>query len=77
MDYEAIDRDMSSYVIACEYNGVRFYIGNNGLGTDMLTLARRYRWRDQAEVAVQEAQTDRAWIGFRWQVISVPAAKCY
>ena len=68
--YEAIDRDMSSWTLACTHNGVRFFLSEDAAYTDLLSRARRFRWRDEAEaVALEHSEP-----GFRLEPMSVPAA---
>lgn len=72
MDYEAIDQDMSSWVVSTFYKGwTRFYLTDEGLGTDILSRAQRYRWIDQAEEAAHAAKQEYAWHGFDWAPRSV------
>lgn len=58
MDYEAIDRDMSSWVVSCVKETTRFYITDGDLATDIPSHARRYRWLDQAEKAAAQASKE-------------------
>lgn len=74
MDYEAIDRDMSSYVVTCKLKTTWFYLTPEGLATDILGNAQRYRWQDQAEKTAKVAREDVGWAGFDWEPISVPEA---
>ena len=75
MDYEAIDREMSCWLVSCVHKGVKLYLQDGGLGTDIekcgckLNLATRYRWKDQAEAAASKARADKAWRGFDWKAI--------
>ncbi len=64
MDYEATDRDMSSWVVATTENGVRLYLADNGVAVGLLSLATRYRWSDQAARAAHAA-TAHEWDVFR------------
>lgn len=74
MDYEAIDRDMSSWTVSCVKRGTRFYLTDTGVATDILSRANRWRWRDEAGVAADFARQERAWSGFRWRAFSVAQA---
>ena len=69
MDYEAIDREMSCWLVSCVYKDVKFYLQDSGLPTDILNLAARYRWKDQAEAAASEARANKAWRDFDWKAI--------
>lgn len=71
-DYEAIDRDMSSWVVSAKKKRTFFYLTGEGLATDALSRAARYRWADQADAAANIATQDPAWSGFRWIAASVP-----
>lgn len=71
MDYEAIDRDMSSWVVACDKNDVRLYLTEEGLATDILSRAERYRWEDRADQVSEWAREDEGWRGFDWHSASV------
>lgn len=76
MDYEAIDRDMSSWVVSCERDGRRIYLVNRGTGggpgvvVDFLDQAQRYRWQDQAADAADLANESAA-VGFFWEPMRV------
>ena len=74
MDCEAIDKDMSSYVVTCRKLTTRIFLTDDGLGTDILSRASRYRYLDQAENTAKAARTEYAWKGFNWQPMSVPEA---
>ena len=76
MDYEAIDKDMSSWVVTTTRLTVRFYLGEHGLGTDILSHATRYRYHDLADQAAKSANLEYAWKGFTWEPMSVPEALC-
>jgi hypothetical protein len=49
MDYQAIDRDMSSWLVSCVVKGTRFYLTDELLATDISYRAKRYRWEDEAK----------------------------
>ena len=74
MDYEAIDRDMSSWLVTSTRNNTRFFLTDDGVATDILSRARRYRWYDIAEEAATRANDEYAWQGFDWFAMSVPEA---
>lgn len=74
MDYEATDRFMSSWVVACERSGVLFFLTDEGLATDMLARAHLWRWQDHAEDAAKRATAEPGWKGFVWRAMSVPEA---
>ncbi len=74
MNYEAIDRDMSSWVISARKNGTLFFLTDEGLATDLLSRACRYRWEDRALDAAIDAQREEAWQGFSWTPMRVPQA---
>ena len=74
MDYEAIDREMSCYVVTSVKNGVRLFLTDQGLGTDMLSLAKRYRYDGLAQDAANSANQEYAWRGFTFVTMSVPEA---
>jgi len=67
MDYDSIDREMSTWVVTCQRNGTRFYLsdGDGTPATDMLRNARQFRWEDIAESAAQRAN-DEAGFAFGW-----------
>lgn len=71
MDYEAIDRNMSSWVVNAYKNQTRFYLTEYGLASDILSHAKRYRWQDEAEAAAQLSRQEYVWQGFDWQPRSV------
>jgi hypothetical protein len=71
MDYEAIDRDMSSYVVTSKKQTTRFFLTDEGLATDIPSRAKRFRWLDLAEKAADEANHDPGWRGFKWKPMSV------
>ena len=74
MDFEAIDRDMSCWVVTTMHQGVRFYISDNEAetATDILSNAKRYRFWDQAKEAAERAERElTSWF---WEPKSVPAA---
>lgn len=73
MDYDAIDRDMSSWVVTCIKNGTRFWIADNEAetATDIWSRARRYRYFDLAESAMNTANAEM--LG-DWVTMSVPEA---
>lgn len=75
MDYEAIDREMSRWLVSCEKNGTRFYLTDEGTASDILSRARRYRDIAAAEVSADGARLERAWSGFDWQAISRASAR--
>ncbi len=76
MDYEAIDREFSSYLVTCGLGKARFYLTPERTATDMIERADRFRYHDEAEVVASEQRAERAWAGyFDWQPVSVPAAK--
>lgn len=68
--WESIDRDMSSWVLTCVHNGIRFYLSDSGTYTDRFENARRYRWVDLAEADASE----HAEVGFKLRAMTVPAA---
>ncbi len=53
MDYEATDRYMSSWVISCVHNGVRFYLTDNHLATDIPDRAMLCPYIDHAEDVIE------------------------
>lgn len=73
MDYEAIDREMSCWIVTRLHNGTRFYISDTEYegATDIWERARRFRYPDMAEAAAGRASNDFGWT---WQVASVPEA---
>ena len=75
MDYAAIDREMSSYLVTSRKNGTRFYLTEEGFATDMLSRAVRVHWQDWAEQMATQANAEKAWRGFRWTVVSVAEVK--
>ena len=72
MDHEAIDREMSSWLISCVKNGTRFYLTGEGIGTDIRSRAAVYRYLDKAETIALLARTEEAWRGFDWRATSIP-----
>lgn len=70
MNYEAIDREMSSWLISCVTNGTRFYLTDEDVGTDLPGRATRHRWLDDAQAHAADQRKQRAWKGFDWQPIS-------
>lgn len=79
MDYEAIDKEMSSFVVTSRTDMVtrRFYLTDEGLATDITSRARRFRYEDQAQKVADIENEDPAWGKgrFDWKVISVPEMK--
>jgi len=77
MDYETIDKDMSSWIVSCTEltNRTRFYLNNDGTATDILSRAKRFRYYEQAMVAAIDARGEKAWAGFEWEAMSVPEAQ--
>ena len=63
MNYESEDRLASSYVCTSVLNGVRFYLTEDGLYSDMLKRARIFRWHDEAMYAGIAATSDHARTG--------------
>ena len=74
MDYEAIDRTMSSYVVTAVKNGTRFYLTDDGLASDILSHARQLRWEDSARELARLSNQEYPWHGFTWEPMSYPAA---
>lgn len=72
--FESIDRDMSSYVVACQKKSTLFFLTDEGLATDILSRAKRHRWEDKAVEAAESACAEYSWSGFDWQAMSVPEA---
>jgi hypothetical protein len=73
MDFEAIDREMSCWVVTNLRDGTRFYIADNEseTATDIWSRAKRFRWHDQAQRAASEANRS---MFSGWAAISVPQA---
>lgn len=76
MNFESIDRDMSSWVLSAKKRKTRFFLTSDGLATDILSNAARFRYRDQALMAAAKAHMEPAWEGFFWSPMSVPQAMC-
>ena len=74
MDYEAIDREMSSYVVSTVKNGTRFYLTDDGVASDRLSNARHVRWEEHAWEVARSANQEYAWHGFTWEPLNYPAA---
>lgn len=72
MDYEAMDKQMSSWVVTGTLYNTRFYLTSDGLFSDILSHARLFRWRDQAETQAQAEQTYEC--HWTWHVLSYPEA---
>lgn len=74
MNYDAIDREMSCWVVTCIKLGTRFWIADNEAetATDIWSLARRYRYLDLAEAAAERAREDFTFGD--WAAMSVPEA---
>ena len=75
MDYEAINREMSCYVVTSVRNGVRFFLTDQNLPTDILSRAKMYRDADLAYAAAQVATREYTWKRYTFTVMSVPQAK--
>ena len=75
MDCEAIDKDMSSWVVTQTLRNTRFFISQDGYYTDILSRAKRFRYLDLAEMAAQ-AEIDSSQHGDwrMWRPISVAEA---
>lgn len=74
MDYNAIDRDMSSWVVSCVRNGTRFYLTEQKVASDILSRAARFRYNVIAAKVADLERDEKAWEGFDWQAMSVPEA---
>lgn len=74
MDYEAIDRNMSSYALTCQKGSTRFFLSTSNTATDIWDRAAIFRWQDEAQKCADVQNAQVAWRGFDWTVISVPAA---
>jgi len=75
MDYEAIDREMSKWLVSCTRGKVRFFLTPEGTATDRLDRAARFNDRDAALKAALREREDYAWRGmFAWEPVSRPAA---
>ena len=75
MDYESIDREMSTWLVSCKMGTTRFFLTPEETATDILSRAARFRWFDQANDAAGIQREASAWQGgFDWQPISRPAA---
>lgn len=66
MDYEAIDKDMSSYVISCRLRTTTLFLTDEGVATDILGRARRRQRLARAGDAAIQAMREKAWRGFEW-----------
>ena len=75
MDYEAIDKEMSMWLVTCVNGKTRFFLTPERTATDLLSRAERFSDRDKAlQVAVEERQ-EAAWHGgFAWEPVTRPAA---
>ena len=73
MDYQEIDREMSSFVVICKRGKTLFFVSDNPSesATDIWDNARRYRYEDRAGEAMARARSEFAW---PWYVVSVPEA---
>ena len=76
MDYEATDREMSSWVVTAKKQNTRFFLTAEKSATTILANAKRYRWLDVAEAeAMEETMYDgEAGWNLKWEAMSVPAA---
>ena len=71
MDYEAIDREMSLWVVTCVHNERRFFLANDFCATDILSRAQRFRDESRARDIADIERKDEAWHGqFDWQPMS-------
>ena len=73
MDFEAIDKDMSSWVVAGKARSTILFATDIGL-TDMLPRAQRFRWMDEAQSVANALNADRFCAGFNFEPVTVPAA---
>jgi hypothetical protein len=74
MDYDAIDREMSSWIVTCVKNATRFYLTPENCATDIRGRANLYRWENQAANAVDAANSEYSWQGFHWYAMPLAEA---
>ena len=68
MDYEAIDREMSQWLVVARKNGTRFFLTGDETASDRLCRAQRYPTFQAAETAAVNSNSHAAWEGFaRWE----------
>ena len=66
-EYRDMDRDAGGpWLVTCKRHGTRFFINQSGSGTDILSRARYYRSREEAEDAARKERADPVWHGFEW-----------
>ena len=68
MDYEAIDREMSAWVVTSKMRTTRFFLTDEGLPTDIISRARLFSTYDRADIAAESANQEKTWAdgGFDW-----------
>lgn len=71
MDYEAIDRHMSSWIVTCVKNRTRFYLTDDGVASDILSRARVFRWNEDAAREARASREEIPWSGFAWSASRV------
>lgn len=74
MDYEAIDREMSRWLVSCEVHGTRFFLTPEHTASDILARAERFSDREQALVVARAERQQASWRGgFAWEAVTRPS----